>query len=121
MNYVVESIENGIAVIRYPNGSWAEVTLSADMTEEDLDNIAWMYKPKSGVSPSFLSEGSIRTASPAPGPIIDEEPQLPEWLQNRQDAYGLVSSQIEYITEHGLEAWQKHVAEIKSQNPKPSS
>ena len=35
----------------------------------------------------------------------------PDWLQARLDAYGPVDSQIEYITENGLAAWQAHVAD----------
>ena len=41
------------------------------------------------------------------------------WLQNRIFDYGDVSSQIEFITENGLEAWQTKVAEIKANYPKP--
>ena len=41
------------------------------------------------------------------------------WLENRTGAYGHVESQIEYITENGLEAWQTKVAEIKAKYPKP--
>ena len=40
------------------------------------------------------------------------------WLQNRIFDYGSVSSQIEFITENGLEAWQAKVAEIKAKYPK---
>ena len=32
----------------------------------------------------------------------------------------LPESQIEYITENGLDAWQTKVAQIKADNPKPS-
>ena len=32
--------------------------------------------------------------------------------------YGTLASQIEYITENGLEAWQAKVAQIKADNPK---
>lgn len=117
-DYVIEKIENGIATIRYPDQSWAEVVLTADMTEADLDQQAWNFRPKSGVVPSFINVGQSRTASPKPAPLVEEEPVLPEWLQNREDAYGDVSAQIEYITENGLEAWQAHVAEIKAQYPK---
>ena len=40
------------------------------------------------------------------------------WLQNRLDAYGTAESQVEFITENGLEAWQTKVAEIKAKYPK---
>ena len=42
----------------------------------------------------------------------------PDWLIARQAAYGSLESQLEYITENGLEAWQAKVAEIKAANPK---
>ena len=38
----------------------------------------------------------------------------------RNKAYGNPASQIEFITENGLEAWQEKVAEIKKKYPKPS-
>lgn len=117
-DYTIEKIENGVATIRYPDQSWAEIVLTADMTEEQLDQEAWNFKPKVGLAPEFVTAGSTRTASPMPDPIVEEEPVLPDWLQNRNDAYGDVSAQIEYITENGLEAWQAHVAEIKAQYPK---
>jgi len=41
-----------------------------------------------------------------------------DWLQLRVDAYGSAESQIEFITENGLEAWQAKVAEIKTKYPK---
>ena len=40
------------------------------------------------------------------------------WLENRKGAYGTPESQIEFITENGLEAWQARVAEIKAKYPK---
>jgi len=40
------------------------------------------------------------------------------WLENRVGAYGESSTQIEFITENGLEAWQAKVAEIKAKYPK---
>ena len=38
----------------------------------------------------------------------------------RAYAYGSPAAQMEFITEHGLEAWQTRVAEIKAQYPKPA-
>jgi len=40
------------------------------------------------------------------------------WEHARQLAYGMVETQIEYIVENGLEAWQTKVAEIKAAHPK---
>ena len=112
--YIVEKLENGIATLRYSDGSWAEVVLSSDMTQEDLDDAAHQFAPKIGVAPSFVSKGLTSTASAKPTQI---EPTSPTWLQNRIFAYGDPMSQLEYITENGLEAWQAHVAEIKKKYP----
>ena len=56
--YTVEKIENGIATLRYADNSWAEIVLASDMTQEDLDDKAWDFRPKVGVAPSFVSVGS---------------------------------------------------------------
>ncbi len=118
--YNIEKIENGIATVRYPDDSWAELVLAADMTEADLDDLAHQFAPKQGVAPSFAKVGFKSTASAKPSPVVSEEvvDERPEWLKARQEAYGSFDSQIEYITENGLEAWQTHVAKIKADNPK---
>ena len=121
--YTVEKIENGVATLRYPNNSWSEVLLSSDMTQEDLDNMAYEFGPKIGSVPSFVHVGSVGTAKAKTQPEENQSSSdhsitsNPAWLQNRIDAYGDVAGQIEYITENGLEAWQKHVAEIKAKYP----
>jgi hypothetical protein len=121
-NYNIEKIEGGIATLRYADNSWAELILSADMTEADLDDLALQYAPKTGVAPSFATVGFTSTASAKPEPIVEEEAEpvddRPAWLIARQAAYGTLASQLEYITENGLEAWQTHVAQIKADNPK---
>ena len=42
-------------------------------------------------------------------------------VANRQKEYGTVSSQIEYITEQGLESWKTKVQSIKLKYPKENS
>lgn len=120
--YNIEKIESGIATVRYADNSWAELVLSADMTQEDLDDLALQFAPKVGVTPSFATVGFTSTASAKPEPIQPEPERpvddRPAWLIARQEAYGSLDSQVEYITENGLEAWQAHVAEIKAANPK---
>lgn len=122
-NYTVETIhDNGNVDVRFPDGSWARIKTSDTMSQEDFDAEVWKYKPQPvTTAPSFIVEGRTGTASPPPTPIEGEvnpaEP-LPEWLQNRIDAYGDLAGQIEYITENGIEAWQTHVATIKAQYPK---
>ena len=114
--YNIEKIDNGIATLRYADNSWAEIVLASDMTEADLDDLAFQFAPKAGVAPSFAKAGFTSTASakPDPDPVDDR----PAWLIARQAAYGSVEGQIEYITENGLDKWQTKVAEIKTANPK---
>lgn len=42
------------------------------------------------------------------------------YAARRQYRYGSAAQQMEYITEHGITAWQAEVAQIKSTVPKPS-
>lgn len=119
MNYDITEINNGVAKIQFSDGSWTFVELTADMTEADLDDTVHRITPpnlKTGETPSFLKAGTTRTAAEKPEEeYVDPRPQ---WLQDRQIAYGSVENQIEYITENGLEAWQTKVAQIKADNPK---
>lgn len=120
--YTVAEINNNIAKIQYSDGTWSFVELTSDMTEAELDNLVAQITPahlKTGNgTPSFLSEGASRTAAEiTPAAEIDDRPQ---WLIDRAAAYGTLESQIEYITENGLQAWQDHVADIKAANPKPA-
>ena len=41
-------------------------------------------------------------------------------VANRQKEYGSIASQIEFITEKGLEAWKTNVQSIKTKFPKES-
>ena len=41
-------------------------------------------------------------------------------IANRQKEYGSLESQIEFITEKGLEAWKTNVQSIKTKYPKES-
>ena len=117
--YNIEKIEGGIATVRYADNSWAELVLSADMTQEDLDDLALQFAPKTGVAPSFATVGFTSTASAKPDPIVEEPvDDRAAWLIAREAAYGSLASQVEYITENGLDAWQTKVAEIKAANPK---
>ena len=116
-DYNIEKIENGIATVRYSDDSWAELLLSKDMTEADLDDLAHQFAPKQGVAPSFAKVGFKSTASALPIEV-DETPANPAWLDARMNAYGTLASQIEYITENGLDKWQEQVAKIKADNPK---
>ena len=119
-NYNIEKVEDGIATLRYADNSWAEIVLASDMTEADLDDLAFQFAPKAGVAPSFATTGFTSTASAKPEPVVEDSvDDRPAWLIARTNAYGSLESQLEYITENGLEAWQTHVAKIKTDNPKP--
>jgi len=122
MEYTISEINNGVAKIEWSDGTWSFITLSADMTEEDLDDEVYRNIPptvKTGEVPSFLTAGSTRTAA---AKVIEEvsSDDRPDWMIAREAAYGSWFEQIEYITENGLEAWQTKVAQIKADNPKPS-
>lgn len=121
MQYTIPEINNGIAKVQWSDGTWTFLELASDMTEADLDDLVHHMTPphlRTGATPSFLSAGVTRTA--AAKQITPPADTRPQWLQDRQAAYGSVETQIEYITENGLEAWQTKVAQIKADNPKPT-
>lgn len=118
MQYTVDKIDNGIATVTFDDGSWAEVVLTADMTEQDFDDLVFQFAPKTGVAPAFIQAGQSRTAGkktlPEGEPVVQSQVPEPQWLLDRKEAYGTIQSQIEYITENGIASWQEHVAEIKT-------
>jgi hypothetical protein len=120
MEYTIAEITNeGVAKIQFNDGSYTFIELKPEMTEAEVDDAVWWVRPNhlktGGSAPSFLTVGAPRIASEKP--IEDVTANDPQWLKDRIDAYGPTSSQIEYITENGLEAWQAHVAQIKADNP----
>ena len=119
MQYTIAEVTNGVAKIVWSDDSWSFIKLTADMTEADLDDIVYQTAPgylTTGEAPSFVSAGSVRTASAKT--IEAPADTTPEWLSARMAAYGSIVEQIEYITENGIEAWQAKVAQIKADNPK---
>ena len=123
MEYSIPEINNGLAKIVFPDDTWTYIPLTADMTEADLDDMVHRVTPPhllSGTTPSFLSAGVTRTAAEKPAPTEEYVDPRPQYVQDRTAAYGTLDSQIEYITENGLDAWQAKVAQIKADNPKPS-
>lgn len=117
--YTVEKVENGIATVRYADNSWAQIIITDSMTQEEFDDQAYQFRPKTGASevPSFLSVGESRTAAKKLDTAFEDE--TPEWLSNRLNAYGPPESQIEFIVENGIDAWKAEVASIKALYPKP--
>ena len=126
MQYTIEEITNGVAKVRWSDGTYSFTKMTADMTEADLDDLVYAAAPghlMTGEAPSFVTTGMTRTAAKKPVEAVpdpEESDPAPEWLINRLNAYGNIAYQLEYITENGLDAWQAHVAQIKADNPKPS-
>ena len=125
--YTVLEINSEGLKVQYEDNSWAILPTTIDMLPEDIDDLAAQFAPKNNQAPAFMTIGTQRSAvaKPADEPVEeddgnDEPPALPAWLEARMAGYGSLDSQIEYITENGLDAWQSHVAEIKAANPKPS-
>ena len=53
-----------------------------------------------------------------PDPELDDEPYVQTYVEKGFIEYRTLHEQIKFITEHGLEAWQTRVAEIKKNYPK---
>tara|TARA_R110000823_G_scaffold302014_1_gene423137 strand:- start:28 stop:456 length:429 start_codon:yes stop_codon:yes gene_type:complete len=140
MKFTIREIKAGVATVDFEDGAWAEVPMEATETEEEFINKASGYATKTFVAPEWSNaEASIDGATierTIPEPVesteIDGVPLLergkdslgsettvstPPWLLARLEAYGTPRSQLEFITENGLEAWQEEVAAIKKANP----
>lgn len=64
-------------------------------------------------------DGSQWVVAEIPEEEEEQEPFVPStYVEKRVLEYGSVLSQLEFITENGLEAWQTKVAEIKKKYPK---
>ena len=78
-----------------------------------------------GISNPYIAEWNI-TEKPKPtdaelDALADEAQDMSdnaEAVSNRMSEYGSVESQIEFITENGLDAWKTKVDEIKAKYPK---
>ena len=78
-----------------------------------------------GVSNPYIAEWNI-TEKPKPTDAelnaLEDEAQTmsdnAQAISNRMSEYGSVESQIEFITENGLDAWKTKVDEIKGKYPK---
>ena len=78
-----------------------------------------------GISNPYIKEWNI-TEKPKPTDAelnaLEDEAQTmsdnAQAISNRMSEYGSVESQIEFITENGLDAWKTKVDEIKAKYPK---
>ena len=120
MNYTITEISDESVKVEFEDGSWANVVPTAGMSEEEFDSLVSKFAPKTAAQLDFISVGAQRIANEWTPVETQEEaqPENPQWLEDRLSAYGSAQSQIEYITENGLEAWANHVAEIKAMYPK---
>ena len=80
-----------------------------------------------GQKPKYVEGTGLSTEDPV---WVDGDPyghwkevwayeDVTDYKEARLQAYGDAVTQIEYITENGLEAWQTNVATIKATYPKP--
>lgn len=121
MKYTVTEVNDGIARVEYEDGSYALIGLVAGMTQDQFESEVNGFAPKNYVQSeselSFISVNQEVTFDESVYADIPADPN-PQWLDDRIAAYGTTASQLEYITENGIEAWQAHVATIKANNPK---
>ena len=132
MKYTIREIKDGVATVDFEDGAWAEVPMVESDTVETFNSKVGDYSTKTYTAPSWaLSEASIdgsvvereavwdaRNPLEVAIPTDDEDESSIEWLNDRVNAYGKVSSQIEFIVENGLDAWIEEVKQIKADNPK---
>ena len=126
MDYTITELSEGKAVVTFADGAWAEIPVLTADTKEVFEERVQGYATKLPQSnPAWIA--ASQTGSVTQVALGDEiEPitsiegeELPAWLQARIDAYGGWASQLEYITENGLAAWQEEVARIKALHPQP--
>jgi hypothetical protein len=126
MKYEVTAVNGGVVTVSYDDGSWAEVPLFPDMTPDQVDAVILAFGPKNYAVPTFVSVGYERTLTgvqdggsvSADAPDLSSPDSSMDWFQKRVEAYGTPEAQLEFITEHGLAAWQEYVANVKTTHPK---
>ena len=122
MEYTIREIKDGVAVIDYAGGSWAQIAMTAEMTQEEFDAQVIAFGPKQSMAPAWATSGTFTATAveETEEEVVVEEAveEVPAWLASRQEAYGSTANQIEFITEHGLEAWRTHVEAVKALFPK---
>ncbi len=118
MDYTIKELTDGNAVVTFADDSWANVPVKTSDTKETFEERVQGYAPKATVSnPSWIEAGQTGSVDQIAWQDGVEEDTNPAWLKARIEAYGSLTSQIEYITEKGLAAWQEEVAKIKAKHP----
>ena len=128
MKFTIREIKDGIATVDFDDGAWAEVPMDPNESEGEFIEKASAYATKKFAAPAWSNpEASIdgftvERSIVSPEAVVDypikDAPLISQALENRIAAYGSATSQLEFITENGLEAWQEEVAEIKATHPK---
>jgi len=122
MDYTITELSAGKAVVIFADGAWANVpVVTADTLATFEKRVEWYATKLPQSNPAWIAvsqTGSVTQAEFSETTV--EETGNPAWLDARIDAYGATSSQIEFITENGLAAWQTEVARIKALHPQPA-
>ena len=119
MDYTITELTDGNAVVTFADDSWANVAVLGTDTKEVFEKRVQAFAPKTGVSnPAWIAVDQVGSISQQDyTDIVEIADGNPAWLDARIAAYGSAISQLEYITENGLAAWQEEVAAIKLANP----
>lgn len=117
MDYKITARDGSKATVEYSDGSHAELDINSTTTKSHFEQMVKDFAPKTNadVTVDWLSVGDKTTTEEE----VVESSSEPDWLVARLIAYGSHLTQLEFITENGLDAWQTKVAEIKAANPKP--
>jgi len=126
MKYTIRELVAGSARVDFADGSWADVPVLDDDTKEVFETRVGTYATKTNEgNPDWISTSTVGTVTPdtlAESVVVynSSEPDPdPAWLNSRKVEYGPLETQIEFITENGLAAWQTEVARIKTKFPQP--
>ena len=90
---------------------------------ESVDFLQDVLLQDDGQGP-YIKAWNLAIAKPTDAQLADAEAAANTAEANaqvvaaRKAAYGTIESQIEFITENGLDAWTAKVAQIKADNPK---
>ena len=119
--------QGSLAVLQFPiekDGKWVQHWELEPKKKEDLVG-GDIFFPEQDLSAITDAHGNVVKQYVSGETVWKNDRWEMEWIledlpyqQKRENAYGLVTEQIEYITENGLEAWQTKVAEIKALYPK---
>ena len=78
----------------------------------------WVVSSKKGTEPEEPETADLIPNQPTGQTQTPDPEYVPDYRAKRMDEYGDTYAQLQFITENGLNAWQKKVAEIKKKYPK---